>query len=258
MNLALNMSLAQFYKSKTQQNKVITEAWLEDNMYCPICGEAKINRYIANRPVADFYCHNCSSDFELKSKESNHSVFSNIIPDGAYHTMIERITSQQNPNLFVMTHFNHSVNNLIFIPNFFFVPSTIIKRPSLKEGARRAGWIGCNINLAAIPNEAKIPVITDCSIMPVLSVKRHFNRLLSLQTDKLHSRNWLMDTMMCIEKLNKEYFTLQEIYLFEDLLRTKYPDNHFIKAKLRQQLQILRDKGFIEFTDRGKYRILKL
>lgn len=224
-------------------------------MYCPICGEFKITHYHANKPVADFCCNNCNADFELKSKESKHPIFTNIIPDGAYHTMIERITSLHNPNLFVMTHFNQSVNNLILIPAFFFIPSTIIKRPPLKEGARREGWIGCNINLANIPNEAKIPIIREGIIMPSFSVQDHYRRLLSLRTDALQNRGWLIQTMACIDKLNKEDFTLQDIYSFEGILKKEYPDNNFIKAKLRQQLQILRDKGFIEFTARGHYKL---
>ncbi|MDE5610026.1 MAG: hypothetical protein K2I66_06565 [Bacteroidales bacterium] len=257
MNLALNTNIAQQYKSKSQKYRVITETWLGDNMYCPICGEIKITHYKANKPVADFCCKNCNSDFELKSKESKHPIFTNIIPDGAYHTMIERITSLHNPNLFVMTHFNQSVNNLILIPKFFFVPSTIIKRPPLKEGARREGWIGCNINLENIPNEAKIPIINDGVIMPSISVKEHYKKLLSLKTDVLQNRGWLIDTMACIDKLKKEEFTLQDIYMFENLLKKEYPNNNFIKAKLRQQLQILRDKGFIEFTTRGHYKKLR-
>jgi len=37
----------------------------------------------------------------------------------------------------------------------------------------------------------------------------------------------------------------------------KYPNNNFIKDKIRQQLQLLRDKGILEFTSRGNYRKLK-
>jgi len=48
--------------------------------------------------------------------------------------------------------------------------------------------------------------------------------------------------MKCIEKLNKKDFTLQEMYNFEAILKQKYPNNNFIKDKIRQQLQFLRDK----------------
>ena len=52
----------------------------------------------------------------------------------------------------------------------------------------------------------------------------------------------------------KETFTLDEIYKFEQKLKIKYPNNNFIKDKIRQQLQLLRDKGIIEFVGRGNYK----
>jgi hypothetical protein len=33
------------------------------------------------------------------------------------------------------------------------------------------------------------------------------------------------------------------------------PDNKHVKEKMRQQLQVLRDNGFLEFLDRGRYRL---
>jgi len=44
------------------------------------------------------------------------------------------------------------------------------------------------------------------------------------------------------------------MYQFEAMLTIKHPNNHNIKAKIRQQLQLLRDKGFIDFLDRGIYK----
>ena len=41
---------------------------------------------------------------------------------------------------------------------------------------------------------------------------------------------------------------------FADLLKLKYPENNHIKDKIRQQLQVLRDRGIIEFVQRGHYR----
>lgn len=70
------------------------------------------------------------------------------------------------------------------------------------------------------------------------------------------SKGWILDIMKCIEMLRKTEFTLQEIYDFEPVLKRKYPNNNFIKDKIRQQLQFLRDKGFLEFVSSGKYRIL--
>ncbi len=48
--------------------------------------------------------------------------------------------------------------------------------------------------------------------------------------------------------LNKKNVTLDEIYSFENLLKLKHPNNNNVRAKIRQQLQILRDYVFLTFT----------
>jgi type II restriction enzyme len=68
------------------------------------------------------------------------------------------------------------------------------------------------------------------------------------------SKGWILDVMTCVDAIKKNEFTLDEVYKFEEKLKTKYPNNNFIKDKIRQQLQLLRDKGIIEFTGRGKYK----
>lgn len=72
----------------------------------------------------------------------------------------------------------------------------------------------------------------------------------------LNGWGWLLDTMRCIERMGKETFTLRELYAFVPELKVQHPENNNIEAKLRQQLQLLRDAGLIEFTpQRGVYQI---
>ena len=59
---------------------------------------------------------------------------------------------------------------------------------------------------------------------------------------------------MCVEKIPTKDFTLNQMYAFENALKVKHPENNFIKDKIRQQLQYLRDKGFIEFVTPRHYR----
>lgn len=258
MDLSLDCTIGEQYKSKTQKARVITEHWLEQNMFCPKCGQPYLKHFTANRPVADFYCDNCRAEYELKSREKENPTPQKIISDGCYETMIKRIMSLNNPNLFIMTHFNHQVSNLILIPNFFFVPEIIIKRPPLKPNARRAGWVGCNINIGIIPSEARIPIITNSQATPVKKVVANYNRILALQTGNIQQRGWLMDVMACLNQIPTEKFSLKDVYAFEDALKIKHSQNHHIKDKLRQILQILRDKEFIEFTSPGNYRKIKI
>lgn len=63
--------------------------------------------------------------------------------------------------------------------------------------------------------------------------------------------------MFCIENLHKEFFTLDDMYACVDFLQKRHPNNNYIQEKIRQQLQFLRDKGFVEFVGKGRYRLIK-
>lgn len=52
-------------------------------------------------------------------------------------------------------------------------------------------------------------------------------------------------------------FTLIQMYDFVPELQRKHPLNRHVRDKIRQQLQVLRDDGMIEFVDdQGTYRRL--
>ena len=63
-----------------------------------------------------------------------------------------------------------------------------------------------------------------------------------------------MDVLNIIDRIPTPIFKLSEVYLHIQELQLKHPENHFIDAKIRQQLQILRDKGFISFISNGIYK----
>ena len=79
-----------------------------------------------------------------------------------------------------------------------------------------------------------------------------------LKKKKGESKGWILDIMNCVDAIQKDSFSFSDIYKFEKELKEKYPNNNFIKDKIRQQLQLLRDKGLLEFMSRGKYRKTKL
>ena len=91
---------------------------------------------------------------------------------------------------------------------------------------------------------------------PKEKVLSDWKKTLFLRDEKeVSAKGWLLDTMLCIEKIGHKEFSLDEMYAFENDLREKHPDNRHIKDKIRQQLQVLRDKGYLEFTSRGNYRL---
>ena len=142
----------------------------------------------------------------------------------------------------------------MFIPKHFFVPGIIEKRKPLSEHARRAGWVGCNILIENIPVQGRVAIVKDGSICDVQTVLAQVNQGKRLEVSDLHARGWLLDVLHCINSIPTTDFSLAEVYLFTDILSAKHPKNYNVQAKIRQQLQLLRDLGFVEFIARGKYR----
>lgn len=252
MNLNFNIKLADGYSSNSQIARILTENWVKENSYCPCCGNLPLNEFENNRPVADFYCKSCSEEFELKSKNGN---LTNTITDGAYSTMIERINSNQNPNFFFLTYTKQwTVNNFLIIPKQFFTTDIIIKRKPLAQTARRAGWIGCNIDISNVAEAGKVFLVKNSELIDRAIVKNSFKKTLFIRNQSFDSKGWILDIMLCVDSIPKDVFTLDDVYKFENKLKLKYPNNNFIKDKIRQQLQVLRDKGIIEFSGRGNYK----
>ncbi|HQE12599.1 MAG TPA: DpnI domain-containing protein [Flavipsychrobacter sp.] len=252
MNLSFNKKLAEGYQSNSQIARVLTENWVLANSYCPSCGDLPLSDFENNRPVADFYCKKCSEEFELKSKGGK---LTNTITDGAYSTMIERICSENNPNFFFLTYSkNWTVNDFLIIPKQFFTEEIIIKRSPLAPTARRAGWVGCNIDISKVAESGKVFLVKNAKVIDQEIVKQSFNKTLFLRQKSIDAKGWILDVMKCIDEIKSDVFNLDEVYAFEKKLKLKYPNNNFIKDKIRQQLQLLRDKGIIEFVGRGKYK----
>lgn len=255
MKLTFDEKLAINYTNASQKMRVLTEQWVDDSVFCPNCGHLNIDKYPNNQPVADFYCSNCKEDYELKSKQS--SIGTKIV-DGAYRTMVERLRGNENPNLFLLSYnlCSLEVLNFLVVPKHFFIPEIIEKRKPLAPTARRAGWIGCNILLQGIPQTGKIFFIRNKQIESKEKVLAEWKKTLFLREEKeISAKGWLLDVMRCVDKLDKREFTLDEAYAFENELSQLHPENKHIKDKIRQQLQILRDKGYLKFVEPGKYKV---
>jgi len=242
------------YSSGSQSARVWTEGWVQKQIYCPNCGNAKLAKFPNNRPAADFYCASCKEEYELKSQKS---PFKAKVLDGAYRTMSERVVANNNPNFFLLNYSltDFGVTNLFVIPKHFFTPEILEKRKPLSPTARRAGWTGCNILLSQIPESGKIFFVRDRSLQPKETVLAQWRKTLFLRDEKPQARGWLLDVMKCVELIGKHEFQIDDVYAFEKRLSEIYPDNNNVKPKIRQQLQYLRDKGYLEFVSRGYYRL---
>jgi type II restriction enzyme len=245
------------YSSRSQIARVLTESWVKQNIYCPSCGNNNLNQFENNKPVADFLCFSCKAEYELKSKKDN---FTLKIVDGAYVKMIQRINSNNNPSFFFLNYsrVRSEVLNFLVIPKHYFVTDIIERRKPLSDTARRAGWIGCNILLKDIPETGKIFIIKNGVVEDKKQVLKKWSSTSFLTNQKLEARGWVIDVLKVVEKIPFDEFKLADVYSFESELQQKFPNNNFIKDKIRQQLQILRDKGLIEFKGNGNYKKVKL
>lgn len=253
MELKFDTTAIEGYCSASQVARILTEKWVLDNMFCPRCGRPHLNHFENNRPVADFYCPDCMSEYELKSKNG---AFGHKVVDGAYDTMIRRIIKNETPDFFFMNYSKNtlSVTDFLLVPKHFFVPEIIEKRPPLADTARRAGWVGCNILIDQIPRQGRIQIISNGNVKESDEIVKEVNGSNRLMVRDINARGWLFDMVNCINQIKEDLFSLVDVYAFEGLLAQKHPQNHNIRAKIRQQLQFLRDQGFIEFLGNGKYR----
>jgi hypothetical protein len=242
------------YESPSQNARVWTETWVRREVYCPNCGEANLEKFANNRPLADFSCLSCSEEYELKSQKHK---FGARVADGAYRAKCERLTAKNNPNLLLMNYDlkQFGVTNLLVVPKHFFVRDIIERRKPLAATARRAGWIGSNILLDKVPTAGKIFLVENGVTLPKDAVLSKWRKTLFLRDQGLEARGWLIEVMKCVESIGRKEFELSNVYAFEDELRVLYPNNHHIRQKIRQQLQVLRNQGYLDFTSRGHYRL---
>jgi len=252
MDYYFNPNICINYKSPVQKIRLMSEEWTERNIFCPNCG-GSIVKFPNNNPASDFYCKSCKEEYELKSKKN---TFGNTIVDGAYSKMSEKIYNNTVPNFFLLNYDsqNFSIINFFVIPKHFLTLDLLNKRNPLSANAKRSGWIGCNILIGEIPFSGRIYYFKNKEREEKENILKRWQSTLFLREEN-NLRGWTLDIMKCIDKIGKEEFELEDIYKYESYLRAKYSSNKHIKDKIRQQLQFLRDKGYLTFVNnRGKYK----
>jgi type II restriction enzyme len=256
MNLELRPGIAANYKSLSQKARVMTETWAEENLYCPSCPSDALKPAPTGQRVIDFTCPDCDEHYQLKSQSH---PFGFSVANSAYEPKIKAIRERRNPN-YLFLHYDplaYRVQNLFLVPKHFMTLSIVEKRKPLSANARRRGWVGSNILLGNLPADARIPIVKDGYEVPKNEVRKAWKRFLFLSEQTIYSRGWLSDVLTCVRKLDQETFNLADMYEFEDQLAKLHPRNKHIRPKIRQQLQVLRDRDIIEFLNRGNYRIIK-
>ncbi|MBS1263594.1 MAG: hypothetical protein MAG715_00777 [Methanonatronarchaeales archaeon] len=257
MDVHLDPSLAEEYSNKAQATRVVTEAWAEEEMYCPACPSSRLEPHRAGKKVEDFFCPRCDRRTQLKAKRGR---LYNRVSNSAYEPKVEAIRGNRAPDYAFMEFDPEEwmVERLRVVPGHFLTESVVEKRNPLRSGARRAGWVGSNILLNRIPAAGQILLVRDREAVHAKEVRDQFRRTSFLREFGAEARGWLSDLVDVLEEIGLgpgDEFTLREVYGYEEELSKRHPDNNHVRAKVRQQLQVLRDRGLIEFLGDGHYRL---
>ncbi len=254
LSLHMHPETAAGYKSPSQIARRITESWATENLYCASCDSDRVAPTPCNREAVDFQCQKCDAAYQLKGGRTWNE---RRVPDAGYEAMVRALKSDRIPNLLVM-QYTHDwvVQNLVLVPSFFFSLSAIEKRPPLGPTARRAGWIGCNILLSEIATEGKIRLVADGDATPIEVARANYTRVRPLSRLRASVRGWTLDVLRLVHRIGSADFDLAHVYRFEAELASLHPANRNIRPKIRQQLQVLRDLGFVRFLGNGRYRLI--
>ena len=260
MDLRLDPSLGQQYRNNSQVARVVTEAWATENLYCLACPSNHLTATRTNTRVRDFSCSECGTSYQLKSKNGKHG---RVATNSAYGPKIAAIDRGMVPHYAFLDYSrdNWSVTGLFVTPGHFITRSVVERRKPLPDTARRAGWVGSNILLGQIPLDGRISLVSDSHCRNPDTVRGDWSRVAFLSSDTRASGGWGTTVLACVRIMEVETgereFTLRDFYArFTESLARAHPDNHNVEAKIRQQLQVLRDGGILHFHGRGLYRVV--
>lgn len=252
IDVAMDSSVAFGYTSRSQIARRITEDWVGRSLYCAACSLDRVRPTTSNTAAVDFRCERCDAPYQLKSTRR----LGPRLADAGHAAMIAALRSDSVPNLLVMEYAaDWRVRELLLIPGFFFAESSVEKRKPLSPTARRAGWVGCNIRLDQIAPQGKIQIVSGGAPMPAASVRAQYESLRPVARLNVALRGWALDVLQIVQSLGRTEFSLRDVYQSESKLANSHPKNNNVRAKIRQQLQVLRDLSFVEFVGAGQYRL---
>ena len=110
--------------------------------------------------------------------------------------------------------------------------------------------------------DARISVVAQGKALPVEQVRDAWGQVAFLGAAESAQGGWGADVLTCVRDLQRstgsDDFSLQDFYrAFEARLAALHPENRNVQPKIRQQLQVLRKNGLVEFRERGAYRVLR-
>jgi type II restriction enzyme len=268
VNLSLNGDVISGRVS--QSARVAAESWGEQNLYCPNCASLKLHRMAQHTQPNDFACPTCSSRFQLKGQKSR---LGKTLASGAYDALKQSLQRDDTPSFYFL-HYEPAtwtVRNLLLVPHFAIPPSALVKRK---------GTAGCHLALDRIPVDARIAIVTtikssttgdtECvMISRPEEVREKFHRLKPFSDIPAKQRALALDVLNIVRRIagqggsldggaggvRRTAFTNAEVYAFERELASLHPGSRPLRDKIRRQLGVLRDTGFLAQPERGVWKL---
>lgn len=247
------------YTSGAQRARVATEAWAAVNLYCPRCKSGNLTPARVGTKVKDFACPRCELAVQLKAKRGR---FGSSFTNSAYSPKIEAIRARELPDYALLSYdlAAWAVTDLTILPGHFISEQHVLARKPLSPTARRAGWVGSTVQIGELPPDAFVRVVKDGEHWQSSVVRAHYLRFEWLRESPARSAGWTADVLREVRALAPVAgmeFSLSELYReAEARLGRDHSENRHIRDKIRQQLQVLRDRGILVFEGRGSYRVI--
>lgn len=247
------------YTSASQRARVATEAWATAHLACPKCGATRLRELPRNTKVADYACADCGLRLQLKAKSGR---FGASFTNSAYQPKIEAIRTRSLPDYALMSYdpLRWTITDLTILPGHFITEHAVVPRNPLRPTARRAGWVGSKVRIGDLPQDAFVRVVEHGIARAPRDVQRAYGKFAFLKSLRAESAGWMADVLKIVRDLapaHGDEFALADVYARSSELQRLHPHNHHIEPKIRQQLQVLRDRGILEFVKRGHYRVAR-
>lgn len=196
--------------------------------------------------------HRKSSDIEAFENilENKDKVYNSQLLHAKFYIFDDKYTIVTSANL-TKSGFQRNIEYGVLIEDKKLVDQTIYDYNKIRD----------NPNTGKIEIERIIEIqnllrnLPEYKSVDIPSLVNEIDSILDIDIDILGAdiSPWKRLTLKVIEQINKEEFSLADIYSFEYIFQREYPDNNTIRNSIRRNLQELRDMGLIKFLGDGRY-----
>ena len=232
MDLRLDLTTAEGYRSGSQIARKISEDWATRNLFCLLVLLTTSTLPEPTRPCGTTLVQPVGRSISSKARVSDSDGRSAI---SAYDIKMQAIADGQAPHYAFLQYskLTSRVTDLFVVPGHFLSPAVIEQRAPLKDTAMRHGWVGSNILIGKLPTEARVLVVEAGVCREPSDVRDEWGRYRFLAGKR---GGWAADVLSCVRVLQQETgtneFTLQAFYQrFETELAARHLDNRNVRPK---------------------------